>query len=166
MYKKGDYVVYGSQGACLVTDVTRLSLPGCDRKRRYYVLQPVRNGKSTIYCPVDNDKVEIRTLLSKSEAERILEEIPRIEELHVENEKFREEQYKEVLKSSNIRQCIGMVKTLCWKRRMRQAQGKKFTAVDEKYLKETVDLLVSEMAIALETDSHSAQRRVNELLLQ
>ena len=158
MYQKGDYVVYGMSGPCLVEDITRLSLPGSDGRRKYYVLRPVNSGKSTIYSPVDNDKVMIRDIVSRNEAELLLQEIPGIPEVSVENEKLREEQYKEILKQSDPRQCIGLLKTLYHKRWIRQQEGRKFTTVDERYLREIEAILSSELAIALEEDRKDAEK--------
>ena len=91
MFHKGDYIVYGITGPCLITDVTRLSMPGCDGKRKYYVLRPVNSAKSTIYSPVDNDKVTIRQIMTQEEAETLLSEIPGIQQIHVGNDKLRED---------------------------------------------------------------------------
>lgn len=156
MYKKGDYIVYGSSGTCLVTDVTRLSIPGSDRKRKYYVLHPVSTDRSVIYSPVDNDKVTIRDVMSKEEAEQVLSEIPEIEQLSVKSEKLREEQYKDIIKGSDFRACISMMKALLSKRKKRIQQGRKFTTVDEKYLREAYEILSDELSISLGEDKETA----------
>ena len=162
MYQKGDYIVYGMNGPCLVEDITRLSIPGSDSRRKYYVLRPVNSGKSTIYSPVDNEKVMIRDIVSKQEAQKLLSEIPGIPEVSVENEKLREEQYKEIIKQSNPRQCIGLLKTLCHKRQTRLDEGRKFTTVDERYLRETEMILSSELAIALEEEKEAAAKTLRK----
>lgn len=158
MYQKGDYVVYGSNGPCLVMDVTRLHMPGCDRKRKYYVLRPVNSDKSTIYSPVDNDKVAMREILDRQSAEAIIDEIPEIEFLEVESEKFREEQYKDIIRNNNVRDCISMIKTLFVKRKKRLEQGRKFTTVDEKYLREAEAIVCSEFSIALGKDADAVDQ--------
>lgn len=162
MYKKGDYIVYGSNGPCLVVDVTRLSIPGCDKKRKYYVLRPVNSDRSMIYSPVDNDKVTIREVMSKEEAEKVLAEIPEIDQITVKSEKFREEQYKDIIKGSDVKECIGMMKALISKRKKRISQGRKFTTVDERYLRETNDILSNELSIALGQDKETAEALLRE----
>ena len=152
MYQKGDYVVYGTNGPCMVEDVTKLKLPGCDKRRTYYVLRPTKSGKSVIYSPVDNQKVIIRPILNEEEATVLLQEIPEIAYLQIESEKLREETYKTVLHGCDFRRWIGLMKVLCTRRRDRQKQGRKFTTVDERYLKETEDLLGRELSIALGKD--------------
>ena len=164
MFHKGDYIVYGISGPCLVTDVTKLSMPGCDGKRKYYVLRPVNSAKSTIYSPVDNDKVIIRQIMTHDEAEVLLQEVPSIKQIKVENEKLREEQYKEIMKNSDLHDCIGLIKTLYHKRQIRLDQGRKFTSVDERYLREALDILTSELAIALDMDNAEAEKTLQEQL--
>ena len=156
MFHKGDYIVYGISGPCLIMDVTKLSMPGCDGKRKYYVLRPVNSAKSTIYSPVDNDKVTVRQIMTMEEAEELLRIAPGIDGITVENEKLREEQYKEIMKNSNLRDCIALIKTLYLKRQVRLDQGRKFTTVDEKYLREALDILSSELAIALGMKNNEA----------
>ena len=67
VFQKGEYVIHGSNGVCLVTDITHLDMPGSDRKRLYYVLQPLNVRDSRIYSPVDNTKVLMRKILSREE---------------------------------------------------------------------------------------------------
>lgn len=157
MYQKGEYVVYGTNGPCMVEDVTKLKIPGCDAKRFYYVLRPVKTGRSVIYSPVDNSKVTIRPVLSEEEATVLLREIPVIGSLEIENEKVREETYKNVLHDSDLRRWIGLMKMLCRRRQDRLRQGRKFTAIDERYLKETEELLGCELSIALGQDVKTAR---------
>ncbi|MBR2765154.1 MAG: CarD family transcriptional regulator [Blautia sp.] len=164
MYQKGEYVVYGTNGPCMVEDVTKLKIPGCDAKRFYYVLRPVKTGKSVIYSPVDNEKVMIRPILSEEEATVLLQNIPQIALLEVESEKVREETYKNVLHDSDLRRWIGLMKMLCRRRRDRLKQGRKITTVDERYLKETEDLLGSELSLALGKDIETAKQMLFEQL--
>ena len=49
-----------------------------------------RNGK--IYAPTDNAKVAMRKVITRQEAEQLIEEMPQIKELWVANEKQREMQ--------------------------------------------------------------------------
>lgn len=149
MFQKGEYVVYGTKGPCFIADITKLSLHGKNSEREYYVLHPVSSPKSVIYTPVDNDKVEIRSIMTNEEAERLIDEIPSIEMMQIRSERLREDQYREVIKGVDLRACVSMVKTLLCKRKVRLEQGRKFTTVDERYLKEAEEQLFDELAISL-----------------
>ncbi len=166
VFQKGEYVIHGSNGVCLVTDITHLDMPGSDRKRLYYVLQPLNVRDSRIYSPVDNTKVLMRKILSREEAEKLLEDIPELEQIWIPNEKLREEQYKEVMRTCDCRQWIGMMKTLYRKRLRRLAQGRKFTAVDERYLKEAEEHLYDELSLALGAGRQETEERIIRKLKQ
>lgn len=164
MFQKGEYVIHGNNGACYVEDITHLNIPGSDRKRLYYVLQPQGSKESRIYSPVDNDKVFIRKILSREEAEALLDEIPKIEQIWIPNEKLREDKYKEIMKACDCRQWIGMMKTLYFKRKRRIAQGRKFTAVDERYLKEAEERLFGELSLSFGLEREETEHKIIDRL--
>ena len=53
------------------------------------------------------------------------------------------------MKSGDCRQWIRIIKTLYLRKLQRNAQGKRITAVDEKYLRMAEDCLYSELSAAL-----------------
>lgn len=164
MYQKGDYVVYGSDGPCLVSDVTSLNIPGCDSTREYYILHPVISKKSVIYSPVDNNKVKMRFVMNREEAEKILSDIGDIPVMKIENEKFREEQYRKVIRNTDFRDWICLMKMLISRRKIRASQGRKFTSVDEKYLREVGDIATCELSIVFGEDRDVVEDRLRELI--
>lgn len=164
MYKKGDYIVYGSDGPCLVYDVTKLNIPGCDRHRKYYVLHPVISDKSVIYCPVDNQKVRIRDILSSDEAKEVLSGISTLPEMKIDNEKFREERYREVLCNTDFSDWIRMIKMLVIRRQRRVDEGRKFTSIDEKYLRELGEIVTCELSLALGEDHDTTEEMLRSLV--
>ena len=149
MFSKGEYVVYGNHGVCYVEDITYLNMPGSDTERLYYVLRPTNAKGSTVYSPTDNVRVPLRTVMTTEEAQEVLEEMPQIHEAEVANERFREETYKEIMKSCDFRQIAGLTKLLVKRRKQRLKQGRKFTSLDERYLKASDDFLSSELSQAL-----------------
>ncbi|HIS06710.1 MAG TPA: CarD family transcriptional regulator, partial [Candidatus Choladocola avistercoris] len=102
-----------------------------------------------IYFPIDKENVNARRLISESEAWNFLDEIQDIQELKVDNEKLREERYKEALNSGDRRQWVGILKTLYRRKQTRLRQGKKAASVDERYMKMAEEALYSELAFAM-----------------
>ena len=49
MYKKGDTVLYVSEGVCKITDITEKKFG--DDSIEYYILTPVFNNRSTFFVP-------------------------------------------------------------------------------------------------------------------
>lgn len=149
MFGVGDYVMKNLNGVCRIDDITHLNFSGVDKDKLYYVMTPVEGNKSTVYVSVDTADNNIRRAMTKDEAEDVLKSIPTISELWVENDKLREQQYKNAIKSSDPVALIGIIKTIYVRKKLREEQGKKNTAIDERYLKQAIDLLYAEIAFAL-----------------
>ena len=149
MFQKGEYIVYGHQGICLVEDITHLGISGADKEKLYYVLVPLHIKGSHIYYPIDRENANARELMTREEAEELVREIPELPELAVIMDKLREDSYKKALYSGDSRQWMSMVKTLQLRRKDRQANGKRIASVDERYQKMVEEALCGELAFVL-----------------
>nr|MBP3598560.1 CarD family transcriptional regulator [Eubacterium sp.] len=148
-YEIGEYVVYGNNGICQVQDIANPGFSGVDKEKMYYVLEPLNTKGSRIYSPVDNSKVMMRSVMDEEQAEKLIEEIPLIEELWITNDKMREERYKEAMVTGEPVEWVKIIKTLYLRGKDRERQGKKITATDERYLKQAEDSLYGELGFAL-----------------
>jgi len=149
MFEKGDYVVYGSNGICCVAGITTIDIAGIPKDRLYYILRPEGRTESKIFIPVDNQKSMLRKVISKREAEELIEEIPEIAPLDIDNDKFREEKYKKCIQSCDCRELICIIKTIYLRDKKRMEQGKKAMAVDERYLRLAEENLYTELSMLL-----------------
>lgn len=82
------------------------------------------------------------------------------EPLVIEDERRREEIYREVLRECDCSICIRLIKTLYYRQSRRIESGKKAAAVDERYLKLAEDSLFGELAVAL----HQEKEKVAEIM--
>ena len=151
MFKVGEYVVYGMNGVCRVEEIGPMPLSGMDSDKIYYTLLPLYTKGSTVFTPVDNKKVKIRSVISKKQALELMDEMPDVEEIEVVDDKKRELAYKEALKSCDCRD------TVYKRKEERQAQGKKMSACDERYLKQAQDSLFGEFAISLRIEKNEVE---------
>jgi CarD family transcriptional regulator len=149
MFETGDYVVYGHSGICEVMGTTTMSMDGVSKERLYYVLRPDGSSEGKIFTPVDNKKQVIRKVMTREEAEQLIDEIPNIEVLQIDNEKFREEKYKECIRSCESKEMVRIIKTIHLRGRERISRGKKTTLTDERYLKLAEENLYSELSMLL-----------------
>lgn len=149
MFKKGDYVVCGSKGVCVVEDITTLDISGIDKKREYYILKPVYMAGSTVYVPVDTEKEAMRNVLDREAADRLIRKIPEIPLIITTNDKLLEQEYKGCLKTNCCEEWIRIIKTIYLRKKKRQEAGRKVTAVDAKYFHMAEDTLYGELAISL-----------------
>ena len=149
MYSIGDYVIKSNTGVCQIADIVHLDMEGIDKNRLFYLMVPLDSRESKLYIPTDKNTEEVRAVISEEEAWALIKHIPEIEEVFVENDKLRELKYKEVIKSCDLEAVVGIIKSMYNRKRMRNAQGKKNTSVDERYFKLAEEMLYSELAFAM-----------------
>ena len=152
LFKKGEYVVHGRSGVCIVDDITTVDLSDADKDQKYYVLVPVKTPESKIFFPVDNDRIVLRPLLTKNQARKVLRDMKKVEPVFIENDRQREAIYKEAISSCDCMKLAEIIKTLKVMSKEREKQGKRNTFIDDRYLKEAKDFLNHEFSIALEID--------------
>ena len=94
MFEIGEFIVYGINGICRVESIGPSPYDKTD-PRTFYLLIPVNNPMgSSIYTPVDNDRVPMRRLMTREEIEELIALMPEIETLEVPIEKQRREIYR------------------------------------------------------------------------
>lgn len=164
MFEVGEYIVYGCKGVCRIEDITHIDISGADKDRLYYVLAPIGDLNGKIYAPTDNQKIMMRKMITKEEAGQLMKELPEIELLWVPDDKQRETKYKEALRTCDYRSWVSIVKTLYLRKRERTEQGKKVTALDEKYMKAVEDELYSELAMTLDISRENMEQYIKEQL--
>lgn len=149
MYKKGDVVLYGTSGICDITDITTVDISGTDKDKLYYILK-TRNSTSTIYVAVDGNTSKMRKLISKEEAQDIISKISELEPLKLKDEKKPDAEYKEVLQKYDCMELLRLIKCIYFRKKERLDDGRKVTAVDEKYMRLAEDVLHQELGTVLD----------------
>jgi len=153
MFQIGETVVCGNNGVCLIEKIGPLANMGkASVKRDYYTLQPCFDNSGKIYLPVDTDKVVMRYVLSREEVTALVNEISDLEQIDITDEKSREIEYKNAVNSSDPRKLIRILKTMYNRRKLRIANGKKSTAIDDKYSRIAESRLYDELSLALGVD--------------
>lgn len=152
MYQIGDYIVKSVNGVCKVADIVHLDMSVADKDRQYYLLIPLEDATGKIYVPTDTADTSVRKVMSEREARKLIDEIPVIETIWIENERLRQEKYKEVVKSCDPKALVGIIKMAYLRKKKRLEQGKKNTVVDERYFKLAENNLYSELGFALHKD--------------
>ncbi len=162
MFSVGDLVVYGKTGVCRVEGQCEKELLK-NQKRMYYVLKPANSDNSVIYAPTDSDKVFIRPIISKSEAEELILKIPQISE---ENGKriLTKEEYEEKIKTHRCEDLVGLTNNLYNKKKSALENRKKPGFVDEKYMALAEKLLFGELAAALEIPIEDVKKYISQKL--
>ena len=146
----GDYVVKMNEGVCRVDSELLLDSYQDKKQIPYYLLLPVANDRMRVYVPVAEEYSDLRLVMNKNEARKLIQEINGIEATEVSNDKLREQIYKDALKSLDPKRLVGILKCMHDRGEERMKQGKKKTAVDDRYQKLAETQLCQELAFALE----------------
>ncbi|MDE6845218.1 MAG: CarD family transcriptional regulator [Lachnospiraceae bacterium] len=162
MFEKDQLIMCGGHGVCRVVNITGNPVDRLDKVRKYYVLEPVFQKGSTVYTPVDNDKVVMRRIMNKEEAEALAERVTQIETVWIQEEKSREQMYKEAIRTYDCRSLVQIIKTLYLRKQDRLKEGKKVLSSDEQYLRKAEELLYSEMSLALSIPKEDVERYIRE----
>ena len=162
MFEKDQLIMCGGHGVCRVVNITGNPIDRLDKVRKYYVLEPVFEKGSTVYTPVDNDKVVMRRIMNKEEAEALAERITQIETVWIQEEKGREQMYKDAIRTYDCRSLVQIIKTLYLRKQDRLKEGKKVLSSDEQYLRKAEDLLYSEMSLALSIPKENVESYIKE----
>lgn len=163
MYQVGELVLYGSTGVCRIEAIKKQPFPPTGEQRLYYVFKPLYED-CVISAPVDSDKVFIRPIISKAEAEEMIHDIPHIQAQVYHSRVSRElsEHYETILKSHDCRSLLELTMSIHAKKQDLLSKKRKFGAVDERFLKRAEDLLFGELAAALSIPRQEVQTYIAE----
>ncbi len=149
MYHVNDIVLYGMQGVCTIEEISEM----CFGKNsdEYYVLRPVYDDKSTIFVPMHNESLtgKMRAVLSAQEIFELINAMPDEDQIWIENDAERKEEYKSILVNGTRDELIKLIKTLYLRKQELKQKGKKLHVADEHFLKEAEKLLYEEFAHVL-----------------
>ena len=149
MYSIGDYVMKANTGVCKIDQIVMRSLAEGMEEKEYYVLIPVDDPRAKVFVPVASEKSNMRRAMGEQEAKDFIDSIPVIDVKWIENDKSREQEYKNAMRSNDPVHLVGIIKNLYLRNIERENQGKKVTAVDDRYFKMAENALNSELAHAL-----------------
>lgn len=150
MFQKDEYVIYGNNGICRVEDVgIPVNYPRAKEGKQYYTLVPVF-GSGVIYAPVDT-RVFMRNILTKQEAEELIDHMPEIEAEAFAGQDVRtlSEKYKQCLDTHRCEDLIRLAKTVHKKEKSMMESGRKLAKTEQDYGKIAKELLHQEFSIAL-----------------
>ena len=146
MYQTGDFIVKATTGICRVEKVAPLE--GLS-KELYYYLSPLGEPNSWLYIPVNRAAKTIRKALSPQEAQALIHSVSQVPEIQVENEKQREQCYRNAVKSNDPKTLLSIIKTLYLRQEELTRRGKKPNTVDDTYFRMAEKLLYPELSLAL-----------------
>lgn len=150
MYKLNEYIVYGATGVCQIEDIRYEKLGSHDDKK-YYVLKPLSSPNSTLYVPVDNEELtmKMRYVITNDEIHTMIDKMPNLQELWIEDDRFRNEKFNEIIKNGDLSELVKLIKSIYVRKNELMEGGKKLHKGDEKAMETAEALLCEEFAFVL-----------------
>ena len=146
-------LVYGSTGVCQVLSIDQRQdyVNGVKQSRLYYQLKPLYQG-GVIYTPVDNDKVVMRPVISREDAETLIDSIPTLRPAvcPAATTQALTQHYQTSLRRHSCRSLMELTMSIHQKRCKAEAQNRRLGMVDERFMKQAEQLLFGELAAALD----------------
>ncbi len=161
MFCVGQTVLYGSNGVCMVDDVTEKRIG--KTKIQYYVLKPLCNNTSTLFVPTANQQLvsKMRRILTEDEAEAILRDLPPCGDWN-DNKQERSEQFRAIITEGSCVELIRLIRLVRTHEQEQLAGGKRLHISDERFLKEAEKMICEEFSLVL----HISRDEVLERILQ
>lgn len=147
MFNIGDYVMYGTSGLCKIIDIRKENFGG--KPEEYYILELVFDQSTVIYAPLENNKTPMRNVIDEDEIYSIIHSLPKAENLWLENDKDRNDRFKEILRSGDCKSIIYMIKSIYMHKLKQAEKGKKLHIADDNIIKTAEKLAYSELAYVL-----------------
>ena len=147
MFSVGEKIIYGENGVCTVSEIGALPMDGPGGKV-YYHLKPLV-GSGTYFTPIDS-AAYMRPVMSREEAEALIDAIPDIEPAICTDSRFNhvDEFYKKLFKEHSCEALVSIVKGL----RCRMAERKTKSSRAEATMKRAKEILHGELSVALGMD--------------
>ena len=150
MFQKDDYVFYESGGICKIFDIQFAPLDSMPADRQYYILQSVHDHNGVSYVPVDSDKVFLRKLLNREEAQRLMDEIEQISVIEESNAKLLRNKYIEAMHTHQPVEWVRVIKTVHLRIATRTARTQRISETERTLVDTAKRYLHAELALALD----------------
>ena len=141
MFNVGDFVVY-KKDVCKIVDYKKKYIKDND----YYELVPILDNSLKIVVPVDSGY--LRNVLSRRDAEEIIDMIPSIGIIEI-NDKLIENEYKRLLQENTYNGLIKIIKTTYLRNEDRINSKRRISEKDDNYFNLAEKYLYSVCSVAL-----------------
>ena len=159
MFSIGDLVVHPMHGAGVIDDIVRERVAGTTKE--YYVFKMPMGGL-ILKIPTENSQaIGIRKVISKAEADELLEAIPSIavEQNANWNKRYQENLLR--LKSGDLREVAQVIKGL-----MRRDTLRGLSTGERKMLHSAKQIMISELVLVLDSDYKSVEGQLDHVMSQ
>ena len=159
MFSIGDLVVHPMHGAGVIDDIVRERVAGTTKE--YYVFKMPMGGLIRKIPTENSQAIGIRKVISKAEADELLEAIPSIAVEHNANWNKRYQENLLRLKSGDLREVAQVIKGL-----MRRDTLRGLSTGERKMLHSAKQIMISELVLVLDSDYKSVEGQLDHVMSQ
>lgn len=167
MYKIGDMIVYeGSCSVCMISDIAAFDFRGSDEGRLYYVLKPLHQD-CVIYNPVDNAEALMRPIITKDEAQQLIDSIPEMDVVKTDlnTRRFQEakqiaQHYEAIIKARDCASLIGLVMSIYSRKQSLAKQDRHIGSMEASTMKRAENMLFDELSVALDIPKEDVRQYI------
>jgi len=158
MYKINSFIVYGKK-VCKIVDIKKNDFNNED----YYLLIPIDDSSLKIKVPVSDKLKNTRELISKEDILKIINNIPNIETIQVDD-RFLENEYKNLLSSGTHEDLIKIIKTTYLRNKDRLDNKKRIGDKDNHYFELAEKYLYNEFSVVLNLNFDDTKQYVIDVV--
>ncbi len=149
MFSVGDTVIHSGMGVCRIESIEKKEIIK-GKTNEFYILKPIyESSNTTIYVPINSDKIKLRRLLTREDIIKILSSLEENKSEWIDNDLRRKEEYSRIIKSGDHIAIMGIIKELYLRKCEKQAVGKRLHIADEKLLNEAQKIIHQELAFTM-----------------
>lgn len=150
MFSKGEYVVYGTNGICLVDDIGPMRNSE-DEDKLFYILRPVNSAASVLYVPLDNSVLcgKMRYVYTKEQLDGVLTDVKNNSLDWIDDRKVRLNTFRDMLHNGDMATHILLVSCIYEKKKLLDAVSKRLSDADDGILRSAERMVSEEFAWAL-----------------
>ena len=166
MFQIGDLLFYGTNGVCRVSEICSSPFDSTDT-RSFYKLTPISEHSTlVIFTPIDNDRVVMRPLISKDEAEALIARLKDIEKVAVAVEKYRKDAYREAIREGAPEGFVQIIKTVRARREVFRKTRRRVPDLDNDFEFTAKNCLYGELCTVLGITREEIHRIVTESITE
>lgn len=150
MFSKGEYVIYGTNGICLVDDIGPMRNSEEDDKL-FYILRPVNSAASVLYVPLDNSLLcgKMRYVYTGEQLQEVLDKVKSNTLVWIDDRKTRINTFREMLHNGDMMTHILLVACIFEKKKLLDTAGKRLSDADDHILRSAERMVSEEFAWVL-----------------
>ena len=165
-FEVGQYVVYGTNGICVVEKIEYMSFAAGMPKEMYYVLRQKRTSATQFFVTVKNGQLtsKMRAPMEKADIEDMLMGLSDDNVTWINDRRERIETFKGILSNGLNGKLLNMIICIYEQKRIFSHKGKKLSVTDLSTLKTAEKLVEEEFSWVLEIDPEEVPKYIRKRL--